>query len=364
LWEVEDGKILLKTASERVAWNSEDTCLAAVDQGLLQLGTDAEKVQQTLFALSTDWVNAYGITAARKPLFQRLAKDLSLQPVGFVVITEALVQYLVETQGAAPNGFLVEVASTDMVVGMVKNGKLGQVERVGKSDTPISDVTEALARFHDAVLPSTFVLFSAVLTDVELEEIRQQLFQHDWKSAYSFAQTPVIDLLPEAVLLEAVVLTGGRAYAESKKLLPVGAFHLEGSAAREHVKDDGDRKLTATDPVPELGTQPDHDAPSVQLDESLSRPEAVSAEALEPVLHRPPGVKSLWKFLSVGVVAGVLLLCALTFVYAKTQMNAEVSLNLDVKRLSKQVTLKLDPKASESITKRYTPFLVESEQNY
>jgi hypothetical protein len=49
-----------------------------------------------------------------------------------------------------------------------------------------------------------------------MNDIRQQLFEHDWTSKYPFLQQPVIDIYPADNLLEVVVHTGGRAIAESK----------------------------------------------------------------------------------------------------------------------------------------------------
>lgn len=337
IWQVAEGKITVGASSDRISWDSEDSCLAAVDQGLQQLGRVVDQVHQTLFALSTDWVNAYGITAARKPLFQRLSKDLSLQPVGFVVITEAIVQYLLEIQGAPLHGFLIEVAATDMVVALVKNGKLGQVERVGKSDSPISDFTEALARFQDPTLPAKFVLFSAVLTDQETEEIRQKLFEQDWKSTHAFQQTPVIEVLAESKLAEAIVLTGGRAYAEQKHLLPTGTF-----TAQQH----------------QPAEKPSHMATAAMVSDSMALAEIPSAESnieeaeLVPiddtaVLHQTPH-RPVGKFVAIGVILGLFVLAASTFVFAQTMMKADLLLQLDHKTLAKDVTLTLDPAASAS----------------
>jgi hypothetical protein len=215
LWKIaETGPEILST-SQLHQWQDEDSCVNAIDQSLQELGKESENVKETLFALEGSWVNAQGIVAERKSLFQKITKELSLEAVGFVVTSEALLQHFNETMPQM-SYFLIDCGLEDLTLTLVKQGEVQHTQKVGRSGDAISDFIEGFAHFDDKMFPPKMLLFSSVLSAEETQDLRQQLFDHDWTSKYPFLQQPVIDIYPADNLMEVIVHTGGRAIGEAK----------------------------------------------------------------------------------------------------------------------------------------------------
>src|SRR5258708_4837984 len=147
LWQVSDKQVHILGQSGQQVWSNEENCVAAVDRSIQELGKDAERVKKTLFALRSDWVDTKGILPTKKMLFQKITNELSLEAIGFVVTTEALVQYLTQTSSPQLSMFLIEFAEHYLFVSLVQHGQIVKTERVGRSGQSVSDITEAFAHF-------------------------------------------------------------------------------------------------------------------------------------------------------------------------------------------------------------------------
>jgi hypothetical protein len=156
LWKVDQGMIEVVSRSSQKSWQDDESCITAIDQTLQELSKESENVKETLFALNPEWVTPEGILPAKKPLFQKITKELSLEAIGFVVTTEALLQHFTQTLSPQLSLFLIEFAETQIFVTQVKQGALQQTEKVGRSGDAIADLIEAFAHFTDKVFPSKF----------------------------------------------------------------------------------------------------------------------------------------------------------------------------------------------------------------
>lgn len=401
LWKVEQGMIEVVSRSTQKLWQDDETCITAIDQSLQELSKEAEQVEETLFALSPEWVTPEGILPAKKPLFQKITKELSLEAIGFVVTTEALLQHFTQTLSPQLSLFLIEVASSQLFITQVKQGTLLQTEKAGRSGDTVSDLVEGFAHFKDKVFPSKFLLYSSVLSEDELEEIRQNLFGHDWPKEYPFLHPPVIDIFAPDHVLEIIIQTGGRAVAESKGLqlmsLPEtknvpdaesllvstespakGSGSVEGAAglaaavggsaaATELTAEETEAEESVNETAVDL---PPKKPRAFNEDEDNLRPVASQeielggsrrAKGAAPVMdddEEVPTKKSLFPsklamkhilpFLIGGIVIGLLLLFGIGTVAASQIQQAVVTVELNSKSLSKKVTLTLDPTATAS----------------
>ena len=363
LWQVEENGLVVMGQSDRVEWEGDELCVAAIDRGTLQLGKEADKVKKTLFSLPGDWVNTSGILPARKSLFQKITKELELDPVGFVVISEALVQHVKETESPQAGFFLIELTNQYVLVSLVKQGKVAHTEKVGKSGDPVSDVTEAFAHLTEKVFPSKLMLFSMVHADSELQEIRQQLFARDWKENYPFLHPPLIEVLTESQLVQALVQTAGRAYAESKHLIEP----VKPTSAAAVVP-----PLWSEEDAPVRATNEAGDVVEVSLDEAATKDDAAEVDGASEVvkLNAPdgalpelptftppnlrkflkpnPGMHAYTPFVVLGVILGIVGLLGVGFVLAQTQVQAYVDIQLKTQTVAEDMELKLDPKIQVS----------------
>lgn len=378
LWKVDQGLIEVVSRSKQKSWTDDESCIQAIDQTLQELSKESESVKETLFALNPEWVTPEGILPAKKPLFQKITKELSLEAIGFVVTTEALLQHFTQTLSPQLSLFLIEVAETQLFVTQVKQGALQQTEKVGRSGEIIPDLIEAFAHFKDKVFPSKFLLYSSVLDQTELEEIRQTLFNHDWPKEYPFLHPPVIDVFAADHVLEIIIQTGGRAVAESKglKLVSVVEQKVETKSMVEPMTDLATPEPVPTEPklvvpaVAETALGPDEENPDanvvpvIEEADPIVAEEVVSSEVSAP--HDPAStqpeksakagfhlpeqlqLKHLLPFLGAGVVIGLLLLWGIGTLAAGQFKSALVTIQLDSKPVNKDVTLTLDPNALAS----------------
>ena len=333
LWQVHEGKIEIISQSAQNPWKRDDDCIKAIDRSLQELGQLEEHVHQTLFALRSEWVNSEGILASKKPLFQRITKELALEAVGFVVTTEALVQHLARTTSSQLTLFLLDFTDAAVNVILVKHGEIVKLEKVGRSGDTVSDITEAFAHFQEKVFPSKILLFSTFLSPEEISKAQQDLIGYTWESAYPFLHPPLVEIFASQEIMNLVVQSGGMAVSEARGLLKVAA---PSAAAPTHHLAPADHfgfKNTEAPPQKEIITQ--------------------SLATIEPT--QPPffEVKKKKKtnhlfFIFLGVLGGILVLCGVFYIMASRLTKAVVTLSLTTKPVLKNVLLTLDPTAPQS----------------
>jgi hypothetical protein len=386
LWGVVDGQLAIIQRSEDHAWQEDESCINAIDQSLQELGKESENVSQTLFALPSDWVDADGIVALKKPLFQKMTKELSLEPIGFVVTTEAMTQYLTQSSPQL-NIFVVEVGVSYVTVALVKAGQITQTIKVGRSGESVSDLREALAHLKDKSLPAKIELYSPSLSQEELNEVQQQLIGFEWKESYPFLHPPVIEVFDALSFADVVIKTGGAALVTTKGLLsadakpplvsdapmkqtgntpPLGdepsnvttvtademgfaTSSLKGPVPHQET---GETKEEKAVPQPELAIEtPAHSASPVQVKKMPVVDEEPPTHHA-PAKHSGKGVKAFFQahlvYILAGVIGGVVLLSIFTIVAAQTMLQSKVLLTLKDQNITKDIVLTLDPQVVQS----------------
>jgi len=346
LWQVLDQKIELLTISTPQPWKAESAIVDASDHALQQLGKDSEEVKKTLFALEPTWVNQQGILAEKKTLFQHLTKELSLEAVGFVVIPEAIIQYQLNRNGNSLQCFVLEVLAERVSMTIVKNGKLGQQEMVGRSQNVVDDIKEGFARFQDGSLPSLVFLFSNSLTNEELEEARQRMLELDLLKENTFMQQPTFEVIRQDDIVDIILQTGGRAVAESHHLIdPAQPVIVESVAADPTIGE------LAIDPslYPAPMREPMNNAPSFPKEFPQDFPQESDFPSQEQEVKKGLGfVQHPLVFGLIGVILGLAALAAVFFISSGSVMSAIVDVTLKTQTVNKQLELKLDPTATAS----------------
>lgn len=221
-WYVDDGQITVKAKSSLKTFTNDDEAIIAADDVLKELGKDSEGTDEVVFGFDPKWVNDSGLIKDKKPFIKKLTENLSLKPVGFVVLTDAMVQD-VFTREKNISQILVYIQETALSLIHLNKGKVSQQISVGRSDNTVSDIVEGLARFakddkKEGYLPAKMVLSSLVLTKQDLQDIRSKIIDYDWAGKHPFVQTPLIEKVAADKVLEIVVEQGGLAVAETRGL--------------------------------------------------------------------------------------------------------------------------------------------------
>lgn len=227
VWIVANGRAEVIVTGSTSYWQGKDLdeLIAAADDSLAsaiqKLAEMTEKEpSKVILGLPAGWVGEGNKIVQEKGVFlKELTAKLELTPIGFVVTSEALIQYLKDQEGVPPSVIFVELQEEEIEVTLVHLGKMLGRQRVARSVDLGSDLEEGLTRFlPQAVLPSRIVLFDGRST---LETARQQLLAHSWKAKggkLPFLHFPKVEILSEEETVKAVAVAGG---AEAAKAIGI-----------------------------------------------------------------------------------------------------------------------------------------------
>ncbi len=395
LWSISGDVIEVLRHSKPFTYKDQQSCLLSTDKALQELGKQSENVNETVFGFEASWVDDAGITDAKKPLLKKVTEELSLQPVGFVVMTEALYHHFLKKDPQLST-LLVQLLPDDLVVSVVDRGSLVKSEQVGRSKAVVSDVTEALARFQEysveagAHFPSAMTIVGLGVDQDEVREQQQVLLGHDWTTTHAFLQTPTIDVVDEQTALAAVVTEGGKALATGGGLPTPGSTEAPGldeDEPKSSEEDDIDSDANEVALAPEVLAHSagvaahQHDADEQAQKESSSDQKASKSSKgfFKTFMSKIPGFKKThttaktavahdrdthadhdsdsalkhWiathmPFVIGGFGAGLLVLVAVGVAATILTRKALVEISLVGVPVSKEVEIVLDPDASES----------------
>ncbi|MBP7700629.1 hypothetical protein KA111_01045 [Candidatus Woesebacteria bacterium] len=221
LLSIANDGIKTLSKSEVASYEGADNCLVRVDESLQQLGKESENVSSVIFGLNNSWVRSGEVIAEKKPLLKRLTDDLSLKPMGFIVISEAIVQQKISADSIF-SGIISVFSSKDLILSLVHQGKVKSIEIVGRSSDSKGDFLEGLARFADKskkddfYLPSKIILASLDLDAQELKEQQQYIYDYDWKAQTQFLKPPTVTAVTQKEYEEMITKEAAKAVALQK----------------------------------------------------------------------------------------------------------------------------------------------------
>ncbi|MFH2118725.1 MAG: hypothetical protein ABII10_03250, partial [Candidatus Paceibacterota bacterium] len=223
LWKIDGKEIQTLSESSLITFEDDEDGLIKADQALQELGAGSENISEVVFGFDPQWVDEVGLLKEKKMFIKSLTENLGLTPVGFVVITDALIQEILSKDSMASE-VLIYAHNDTVSIFLIKQGKLVHQLAVGRSDNIVQDIVEGLARFtkeltsKDAFLPAKLVLASPVLSVQEMNDAQQQITSYNWSENHPFVQAPVVETMTTLDVLYAVVEQAGAAVAESKGL--------------------------------------------------------------------------------------------------------------------------------------------------
>lgn len=398
-WNIQDGEIHTQKVSALHPFQNDEEGVIATDDALKELGAESEKIDEVVFGFDPKWVNDSGLIKEKKPFIKKLTESLALKPVGFVVLTDALVQDILSREKTISQ-IVVYVQETAVSLLLLKHGKVSQQLSVGRSEEIVPDIIEGLARFSQEkegekteYLPAKMVLASLVLPPSELQEIRSQIIGYDWTDKHSFVQKPLIEQFVPDQVLQSVIVQGGFAVAEARSIplqKDTEEKTLDGSgdsdSALAESKDFG-FETVATDLVGDnIGpVKPEEQSHATSFGIPIA-PESLPADSLhasahsnsrhastealkeaeEDKKHLAAHKKNIFKqaylwykhnphknIILGGVVGGVLASLGLFWGWMVFTYKVQVSVQLAEKIITKDVEIIVDPKiASSNIEKK------------
>ena len=381
LLELTTAGVQVLDKSKEFSYEGLANCVEQTDLALQQLNKKSENVSETIFAVNASWVKEGEVIDEKKPVIKKLSDDLNLKPLGFIDVSESLAhQHL--NENALFSGIVVVFTKSEIVFTLIYQGKIKKSEVVGSSIDFKGDFKEGIARVKSAVesqgkyLPPKILLASFDLSEKELHEHQQQIYDQDWTKKSPFLQTPTVDVISDPKLLTSLANEAGRNAAAHLGLADlVLAASLKGKPAP-----DAEEKAVETldskdfgfeDPLTKKEEKPAETAtafgipvkvkpmntPATKDDDNLT---AVDQDFMntqnEIVLDKKESKKKIdWghkkhtKWFAIGgfVLGLVVLLVGLVFgssFFATTQVD--VTLNKEV--VSKDIEITLDTNAEET----------------
>ena len=189
VWHVESGRTEITTLGTPSEWSgkSEDVkgIVAAADATISSALEGVEgKPTRIVFGLVPSWTNKDGIAPDKLEKIKSICRQLELKPLGFVVIGDSIIRYLKMQEGTPTTSIMIQVQGSEIIVNLVRLGRVEAQHSVSRGDDIASDVESAISTFPDQVLPSRIMVYNSMHN---LDEIVQNLTSYDWKANSSFS---------------------------------------------------------------------------------------------------------------------------------------------------------------------------------
>lgn len=213
IWYIGETAAEILNISPGAAWETEDelvgACDAALSSCVAKLPENYEEPGKTVFGVASSWVKDGEIQDEYLAMIKKVCTDLSLTPVGFVVLPEAIAHLYKSEEGSPLSAIIIGLGPADLEISVFKLGNLVGTTTVARSVSIIEDVTEGLSRFEGASpLPSRMVVFNG--KGGELEEAKEELMKANWEGVgkMKFLHTPKAEILASDRKVLATCLAG------------------------------------------------------------------------------------------------------------------------------------------------------------
>lgn len=213
IWRIENGEAQILFSGHPSPWEEEEDLVTATDASLSaaiqNFPEDAKEPSKTVFGVVSSWVSGGQIKEEYLAVIKKVCAELSLKPVGFVVISEGISHFYRTEEGTPLNAVILGVYKDNLELSVFNLGNLAGNTTVARSVTLADDVVEGLTRFAaNDTIPSRFILYNG--KDTELEEYRQSLIDVNWDeiSKLKFLHTPKVEIVDSQRKIQAISLAG------------------------------------------------------------------------------------------------------------------------------------------------------------
>lgn len=176
-----------------------DYCDKVVSQAEEQTSKDLG-VLKTIFGLKQSWIVDSKIKKDYIDRLQKVSKELELQPVGFLTISDAIVNIIQKDEGAPVSGILADIGKKFVTVTLIKAGKIIESKTSEIHQSPVFTVDTLLKHLTlPEILPSKVFFIGE-------EELTQEFIGHQWSKSLPFLHLPQIINLSESFIERAFIL--------------------------------------------------------------------------------------------------------------------------------------------------------------
>ncbi len=212
IWRIFENSTQVIASSNSCPWQEDPELVDAADSALSsaiqKFKPQEREPSKAVFGFPSSWISGDQIKEEYLEKVKSLCSELSLTPIGFVVISEAIAHFIKSQEGGAVNAVIIGVYKDNIEISVFKFGNLVGTSNVARSVSLADDLIEGLSRFVGVDLPSRFVLYNG--KEGELEEARQMILNVKWEEQdkLKFFHTPKVEIIDPINKVSAVSLAG------------------------------------------------------------------------------------------------------------------------------------------------------------
>ncbi len=243
-WSLKGKKIKTDSLSKVKEYDDLDDAVKKTDEALQELGSKANKVHKTVYALEDSWLVSNNIHPQKKKFLKQLSEDLVLKPVGYVVITDALTQHVIDNYKTS-NVLNLYLQADDIKSFFIKEEKVINEQVIKDSSDLVNDLKKVIIKTikstGENTVPQIINLASLSHSDHQLKLIIEQITNLNWNKNLSESQVPEFNVIKQDELSEIVTIQGGKEVIKTyfpqlkKKIDDAGSQEIENT--KDEVED-------------------------------------------------------------------------------------------------------------------------------
>jgi hypothetical protein len=179
--------------------------LEVLDKSITQAETvlpDNIETRKTIFGLKENWIEDNKIKKEYLEKLKKASEELGLDPIGFLISAESIINLLQKEEGTPVTAVLVEMGQKYITVSFVKSGKILESKSSEIHQSAPFTVDTLLKHFQAPdVMPARVVIYGG-----DDEEIAQEFIGHPWSKSLPFLHLPQINNLPKDGPIKAMLL--------------------------------------------------------------------------------------------------------------------------------------------------------------
>jgi len=221
VWQVkgEKYKILKKAVKQcKGDWEEAVSQISELVSDLVKEAGLEKKIKKVIFGLPQSFVKEEKIRKPYLTNFKKLCQDLSLTPLGFVEIPQAIALFLKEKESRPQTVILLRVGKSQFSFNVFKIGKEVGSKTVFYKDNIATEFGQVLKELSDIqTFPNRIILYNG---EENLEEVKQELLKYPWQKEAGFLHFPRIEILDEDISISALAAAGASEFAQEIAQIP------------------------------------------------------------------------------------------------------------------------------------------------
>jgi hypothetical protein len=158
------------------------------------------QTQKTIFGVKQSWTDNDQIKKEYLAKLKKASEELSLVPIGFLVISQAIAHLLQKEEGVPVSAILTEINKKSVTVTLLRAGKIIEAKSSEIHESIPFTVDTILKHFNTSeILPSRIIVFNGN------EDFSQEFISHTWSKSLPFLHLPQITNLPHGFEAKAVL---------------------------------------------------------------------------------------------------------------------------------------------------------------